>query len=164
MRKHIVKIVVSWSVILTHAPSFFVIVAARQAYFPPEMRLNLALTLIPVTATYFMAIVRDAVEKQGAEAGQGKVDFNYYSIAIVTTLLFCASLLYFVFFFPDVGGPRVEDLQRWLIVLEIAFGAAFGLIAQDLYGKIEKVEVRAAAASSSPLQDRNSKTSGPRRA
>lgn len=141
MRKDVVKIAVSALVIITHIISFFAIVVIRQAYFHPEMRLNLALTLIPVTATYFMAIVRDAVETQRDRSVGIPVSINYVAIALIVTIAFCASLLYFVFWFPEVGGPRAEDLQRWLLVIEIAFGAAFGLIAQDLYGKIEKVEV-----------------------
>jgi hypothetical protein len=43
-----------------------------------------------------------------------------------------------VFDYPNVSGPTTTELRRWLLVLEIAFGASFGLIAEDLFGTIEK--------------------------
>jgi hypothetical protein len=57
---------------------------------------------------------------------------------------FSVALLLFVFWFPRIGGPTIEDLRRWMIVVEIAFGGAFGLIAEDLFGKIERVPVSTA--------------------
>jgi hypothetical protein len=33
------------------------------------------------------------------------------------------------------------DDRRYILLFEIAFGAGFGLIASDLFGKIERIEV-----------------------
>ena len=67
-------------------------------------------------------------------------------VVCLVTIGFCGALLYFVFSFPAVVGPTITELRRWLVVLEVAFGGGFGLIAEDLFGKIEKVIVPAEAA------------------
>jgi hypothetical protein len=129
-------------VIIAHATAFFgIIVWQRQYITVPSERLDVAMLLIPVTAAYFVAVIRSAIQRRGAVGHEPPDNLNYVSIVLVVTLLFCGSLVYFVFAFPAVVGPTITDLRRWLVVLEIGFGAGFGLIAEDLFGKVERVIV-----------------------
>jgi hypothetical protein len=102
--------------------------------------------LVPVTAGYFVAVVRSAIQHQDEMSGSGKlVNLNYTAIVFMVTFAFCLALLVFVFSYPAIVGPTIVELRRWLVVLEIGFGAGFGLVAEDLFGKVEKVVVSTSA-------------------
>ena len=98
--------------------------------------------LIPVSAGYFVAVVRSAIQNQAVTATVRLVNLNYVTIVLLVTAAFCAALLLFVFSYPAVVGPTIVELRRWLVVLEIGFGGGFGLIAEDLFGKVEKIVVQ----------------------
>lgn len=127
-------------ILLTHVLSFFGIVF-WQSYISSDDRLDVAMLLFPITAAYFVAIVRSAITRQDVVDTVRKVTTNYLLIVGVTSVAFCLALLSFVFGYPSVGGPTTVELRRWLILLEIAFGSGFGLIAEDLFGKVERVAV-----------------------
>lgn len=136
-----IRLSVGLTVISTHFLAFLAIVVLRRSYFPSDDRLDLAMLLLPITATYVMAIVRSAIRDKETIDEARYVNINYVVVVGIITLGFCIGLLFFVYGYPNVGGPTVDNLRRWILVLEIAFGAAFGLIAEDLFGKIEKISV-----------------------
>ncbi len=141
MKRDLLRIFVGVSVILTHLMAFIGIVVVRASHIPSNERLDVAMILIPVSAAYFMAVVRSAIQLQDVLSSIKQVNINYTVVVSLVTVSFCAVLLYYVYGYPDVGGPTTTELKRWLLVLEIAFGSAFGLIAEDLFGKIERIEV-----------------------
>jgi hypothetical protein len=144
MKISTVRVVVGLSTIATHVIAFLGIVVIRQEFFPPDLRLDLAMVLLPITAVYVTAVVRSAIRDKNELPDEQIVNLNYVLIVGIITMSFSVALLLFVFWFPRIGGPTIEDLRRWMIVVEIAFGGAFGLIAEDLFGKIERVPVSTA--------------------
>lgn len=137
MPRDFVRMVVGKIVIIGNAAAFFGIVVWQNAYIPlPAERLDLAMLLVPVSAAYFVAVIRSAIQRRSATGHEPPDNWNYVSIVFLVTALFSGALVYFVFSYPAVVGPTIVELRRWLIVLEIAFGAGFGLIAEDLFGKM----------------------------
>jgi Kef-type K+ transport system membrane component KefB len=143
MNRDFVRLIVGVAVILTHLFAFFGIVVLKSKYIPAaDERLDLAMVLIPVSAGYFVAVVRSAIQNQNVSKTARYVNLNYTVIVLLVTLAFCFALLYFVYSYPAIVGPTIVELRRWLVVLEIGFGGGFGLIAEDLFGKVEKVLIR----------------------
>jgi hypothetical protein len=144
MPRDLVRLTVGLIVIVAHATAFFGIVVWQSKYIPvPSDRLDVAMLMLPVTAAYFVAVIRSAIGRRGAAGHEPPDNLNYVVIVLGVTLLFCGTLVYFVFSYPSIVGPTITELRRWLVVLEIAFGAGFGLIAEDLFGKVEQVIVPA---------------------
>jgi hypothetical protein len=142
MKRDTVRFFVGAGIILTHVIAFFGLVAWQSKYIPAPMdRLDVAMVLVPVTAGYFLAVVRSAIQNQSSIEPVKIVNANYIFVVLLVTAVFCAALLYFVFSFPAVVGPTTVELRRWLVLLEIGFGSGFGLIAEDLFGRVEKVVV-----------------------
>src|SRR5215471_8082350 len=120
MQRDYVRLAVGILVIVTHVAAFFGIVIWQSGYIPSGIeRLDLALVLVPVSASYFMAVARSAVQHREDLSGGEPVNVNYVVIALLITLSFCAGLLVFVFGYPNIGGPTIVELRRWLLVLEI---------------------------------------------
>lgn len=151
MDRDVVKLIVGLSVILTHLIALFGIIVWKSTYIPDAAeRLDVAMLLVPVSAGYFVAVIRSAIQNQTVRNEGKLVNWNYTVIVLLVTIAFCGALLYFVFSFPAVVGPTIVELRRWLVVLEIGFGGGFGLIAEDLFGKVEKVVIREASAKDQP--------------
>lgn len=145
MNRDVVRTTVGIGVILTHLVAFFAIVIWKRDYIPDAAeRLDLAMLLLPISAGYFVAVIRSAIQNQVISTAQ-RVNWNYIIVVVLVTSAFCVALLYFVFSYPAVVGPTIVELRRWLVVLEIGFGSGFGLIAEDLFGKVEKVVVQQGA-------------------
>jgi hypothetical protein len=111
----------------------------KTGWLRPDDRHDLALLLLPVTAGYVAAIIRTAVDEQFTEGDKRVVNLFYSVVVILVTLIFLVILFLLII---NIGpGTDVPDLRRQLVSIEIAFGAGFGIIATDLFGKIERVTV-----------------------
>jgi len=142
MDRELVRLIVALSIILTHIIAFLGIIVWQGEYITsPTERLDVAMLLVPVSSGYFVAVVRSAIQRQDAISGSDRVNLNYVVIVLLVTFAFCGALIFFVFSYPNFVGPTSVELRRWIVVLEIGFGAGFGLIAEDLFGKVEKVIV-----------------------
>lgn len=142
MNRNVLRSLVGIGVVGTHLVACFGVIVWQSGYIPDSTeRLDVALTLIPVSAGYFIAVVRSAIQNQSPDATTTKVNFNYSAIVLLVSIAFCVALLCFVFSYPRVVGPTIVELKRWLVIVEIGFGGGFGLIAEDLFGKVEKVIV-----------------------
>ena len=143
MPRDVVRTLVGLLVIIAHGTAFIGIFVSP--YFPlPSEQLDLVMLLLPVTSAYFVAVIRSAIQRRGYVGHEPPDNLNYIITVFVVTGLFCGCLVYFVFSYPEVVGPTIVELRRWLVGLEIAFGAGFGLIAEDLFGKVERVVVASA--------------------
>lgn len=141
-----VRMIVGLLVILTHIVSYAGVILFKSEHIPPNDRFDVALVLIPVSAAYVVAIVRSAINRQGEIGTTTVVNWNYALVTFLITAAFCLALLVIVFGYPSVGASDIATLKRYMLLVEVAFGGAFGLIAEDLFGKIEKIEVPAPTA------------------
>lgn len=143
MNRNRVRLVVGPAIILTHICALWGVIVWQSEYIPSSAeRLDLAMLLIPVSAGYVVAVVRSAIETKSAANDNTSVNPNYMAVVFLVTLAFCAALLFSVFKYPSIVGPTIVEFRRWLVVLEIGFGTGFGLIAEDLFGRVEKIVVR----------------------
>jgi hypothetical protein len=133
MRREHFRIFIGVSVIATHAACFFIILTRKADYFTANQRIDLGLLLLPISSAYFVAVVRSAIEEQGRTTLGRKVNLNYTIIVSTVTLLALGGLLFTVM---GLQGD-IELARRQILLFEIAFGTAFGLIASDLFGRIE---------------------------
>jgi hypothetical protein len=138
MHRQRVRLLIGSAVVLVHLFSFAMIMFFKNEWATMSQRIDLAMVLLPVTATYFMAIVKSAVDEQGdLELGR-LVNLNYVIIVCFVTGAFLAADVFIVVEVPSSYVPTIEDAKNWLVGLQIGLGAAFGYIAADLFGRVEK--------------------------
>jgi hypothetical protein len=134
-----VRLVVGLAVVVVHVFSFAVIMFFKTEWATTSQRSDLALVLLPVTATYFMAVVKSAVEEQSDFELGRLVNVNYVTIVFLVTGAFLAAVVAIVLEVPGSFVPTIDDAKTWLIGLQVGLGGAFGYIASDLFGKIERI-------------------------
>jgi hypothetical protein len=140
MKRDTVRMIVGLSVIATHIIAFLAILF--QEYIDTSDRLDVAMLLVPVSAAYVTAIVRSAIATQEVnDEVKRTVNANYVSVIGLITFAFCGALLVLVFGYPKIGGQTLPELRQWLVIIEVGFGGAFGLIAEDLFGRVEQVNI-----------------------
>jgi hypothetical protein len=127
------------TVLLIHI-AVYVILRGKSSLTPPE-RSDLFLLLMPITAAVVLAVVRSAIEERNSLDLGPPVNLFYASVVFIVTISYAVALLSTVISYPDPTIPEIENLRQSILIHEIAFGAAFGLIATDLFGKIEKLEI-----------------------
>jgi hypothetical protein len=119
-------------VLLSHFSVFVIIYFFKDAYLTDPQKNQVALSLLPVSAAYLLAVVKSAIERQ-SNIGSEMINLNYAVIILSFTFL---ALFGLVFTVVDLRGTTPKELQL-LSVFEIAFGTIFGLIVSDLFGKVE---------------------------
>ncbi|MET2825830.1 hypothetical protein [Mesorhizobium shangrilense] len=137
MKKEYFRMGIGVSVIAVHAICFAIIFFGKDAYLSSAQKIDVALLFMPITAAYVVAIVRNAVDNATAAADSSKVNLNYALIALLITVITLLGLLWTVI---SLTGNDSSDRQQ-VVIFEIVFGAAFGLVAADLFGKVERVVV-----------------------
>lgn len=137
MKKETFRIGVGLGVILVHATCFIIIFFGKDAYLSPPQKIDVALLFMPITAAYLVAVVRSAVENSVPTNASTPVNLNYALVVLLVTLITLLGLLWTV---ATLMGNAEDDRHR-IIIFEIVFGAAFGLIASDLFGKVERIPV-----------------------
>lgn len=152
MTKNAFRMIVGLSVIVVHAVCFFIIFALKDDYLTKNQKIDIALLFMPITATYVAAIVRSAIDNSSPNEALVPVNMNYATVTLLVTALTLAGLLWTI---ASLTGSAEADRQR-IIIFEIVFGAAFGLIAADLFGKVEKIEASkdASGIQAKPKQKR----------
>ena len=138
MHRQLVRLIVGLAVVVVHLFSFAVIMFFKTEWATMSQRLDLAMVLLPVTATYFMAVVKSAVDEQADQNLGRVVNVNYVTIVFLVTGSFLTAVLAIVLAVPGSFVPTIDDAKNWLVGLEIGLGGAFGYIATDLFGKIAK--------------------------
>ena len=131
------RTIVGSSVIVVHALCFALLFFGKSETLTSSQQIDLALLFMPITATYVVSVVRAAIEHAVDHTTRTEVNLNYCVVVSIVTAITLAGLLWTV---ANLTGNTPEDRQR-IIIFEIVFGAAFGLVAADLFGKIEKVRV-----------------------
>jgi hypothetical protein len=131
------RYMVGAAVIVVHAACFVAIIYFKDDAFTQPQRIDLGLLLLPITAAYVVAIVRSAIVEQSNPAVGRPVSLNYCIIISLFTAITLVGL--FITVVQLRGDPDIA--RRQILLFEIAFGTAFGLIATDLFGKIEQIPV-----------------------
>jgi hypothetical protein len=86
-----------------------------------------------------MAVVKNAVDEQTSRDKGALVILNYVIVVFLVTGAFLAAVATIVVQMPGPFAPTIDDAKKWLVGLEVGLGGAFGYIASDLFGKIEKI-------------------------
>jgi hypothetical protein len=134
-----VRLIIGVAVVLVHIFSFGMIMFFKAEWATMSQRVDLAAVLLPVTATYFMAVVKSAVDEQGDFELGKYVNLNYVTIVFLVAGSFLAAIVVIIVEVPGAFVSTIDDAKQWLIGLEVGLGGAFGYIAADLFGKVEKV-------------------------
>jgi hypothetical protein len=137
MKKEYFRIGVGLAVILIHATCFAIIFFGKDDYLSSTQKIDIALLFMPITAAYVVAIVRAAIENSAPTDVSTPVNINYALVVFLITIITLLGLLWTV---ATLTGDAETDRHR-IIVFEIVFGAAFGLVASDLFGKVERIPV-----------------------
>jgi hypothetical protein len=123
------------SVIVVHIVAFATIMMFKNDWTSPSQRFDFASVLLPITAAYLVAIVKNAIDEQFVIDTTAPVNAYYVSVVLSVTASFLFAILFVVFEAPGEIVPTVETARQWLVLLDVGLGAAFGYIASDLFGK-----------------------------
>jgi len=137
MNKEYFRLGIGVAIILVHAACFLVIFYGKDDYLTPRQKIDVALLFMPITAAYTVAVVRAAVENSNLIPVPTKVSLNYAVIVLLVTVITLFGLLWTV---VSLTGNSESDRQQ-IIIFEIVFGASFGLVAADLFGKVERIVI-----------------------
>jgi hypothetical protein len=137
MTRSTFRFIVGLSVIAGHAFCYYILLYWKTDWLSAEQRQDVSLLLLPITSAYFVAIIRSAIDNQYSFAEDQKVNAFYSSVVLLVTFLFLGALISLVLNVPGPRAPTLDDIRREILLLEIAFGAGFGLIAADLFGRID---------------------------
>jgi hypothetical protein len=97
--------------------------------------ISAALILIPVTASYVTAFLKDTLRNQFVVSApkDGFVTVSAFIVQLIFLVLFGSSLLYVVLAYVFVGGWTVNQFKILLGVIESAFGIYVGIIVTANY-------------------------------
>lgn len=137
MKKEYFRIGVGLSVIIVHAACFAIIFFGKDAYLTSSQKVDVALLFMPITAAYLVAVVRSAIDNSTPTEVITPVNLNYSLVVMLVTIIALVGLLWTV---VTLTGNAEAD-RHVIIIYEIVFGASFGLVAADLFGKVEKIIV-----------------------
>lgn len=135
MQREYFRIGVGLSIICVHALCFMIFMFGKDDWLSATQRIDSALLLLPVTASYAVAVIRGAIENQAQPPSSKTVNLNYALVVSSFTVFALIGLLLTVI---QIDGD-LDFARRQILLFEIVFGAGFGLIAADLFGKVEPV-------------------------
>jgi hypothetical protein len=121
MGRNYVKTLTGWIILLGHLGIIVLILLYLDRYLDAKQKMQVILTLSPVTAAYFVSVVRGFISGQ-LDFGPGDlVNFNFVGIAILIPSALILFIVYLILRYPSsiAGtsllcrlGPR---LPRWLL-------------------------------------------------
>jgi hypothetical protein len=120
-------------IILGHLGILIYIFLGKTATWDMDRKMTAALTVAPVFAAYFVAVVKNFVA--GAEdAGTGpKVNYNYALISFILPAILLLGIIYIVHIFPTQEFSKPEKLQQALAGLEVCLGGTVGFVVDSLF-------------------------------
>ena len=116
------------------------VVALALVWFAPNLgigstRQDLTLVVAPVTAAYFLAAVRFSIRTQSSEPNNTPVNLPYILVVAIVTFAYLGGVLgtltvrgYF-----SSAGIKVDEIKIVIGVIETFMGAAFALVAEDIF-------------------------------
>jgi hypothetical protein len=97
--------------------------------------MQVILTLSPVTAVYFVAVVKSFIVSQHIFDPGPPVNLNFVGVAILVPVALVGFISYLILRYPGSIAGDVNSLQTWTAASEVALGGAVGLIIDDLFPK-----------------------------
>lgn len=136
--KSVVENLFLFAVLATHIVAIFVIWTSAS-FDTAQERQNLTLIIAPVTAAYFLAGVRFAIRNQRRGQKTDPVNLAYVLTVAIVTLAFLGAILWLVIGYANewISTP-IGDIKVVVGAIETFMGAAFALIAEDIFQ--EKIE------------------------
>lgn len=134
MSKNLLKLTVGGLIIFVHTLCLLGIFWWKSEYLVWPDNLDVAMTIAPVTAAYVTAVVSSAIRHQNDFSAGPRANGNYVFVLVSISLLFSLALIFVTFSYRSGGAENINQLKQALLVVETAFGSAFGLFAEDLFG------------------------------
>jgi hypothetical protein len=131
--RNYVKTWVGWVIVTGHLGIIVYIFLGKGDVWDIERKMSAALTIAPVTAAYFAAVVKSFVEHSGDRGPGDKVNLNYAAISFLVSGCLLLGVFYVVYSFPYEGFDKPERLQQALAGLEILLGGVVGFVVDSLF-------------------------------
>jgi len=133
MYRNQVKSLCGWIIIIGHLFSAGLVMAYLDRYMNVTQRIQVLLTLLPLTAAYFMSVVRNFVASQFDRSPGRRVNWNFAVLSLVSPLALIVFIDYLILTYPSNIVGNVQELQSWTAGVELVIGTALGLVVADLF-------------------------------
>lgn len=128
-----VKSVVGWAILVGHATILAYVFLGKSDVWTFNQQWTVALTVAPVTAVYFSAVVKNFIQQGSAKELGGEVNLNYAGVSIVIPVsLFCL-VLYVIQAYPSQQLDDVDTLQKVVAGAETMLGGVVGYVVDNLF-------------------------------
>jgi hypothetical protein len=135
MHRNHLRTIVGWLMIVGHLGLIVLILLHLDKYLDAKQKMQVILTLSPVTAAYFVSVVKSFVVDQEIFEPGRPVNLNFVGVAIVLPGCLIGFLYYLVLRYPDTIASDVNSLQTWTAAAEVALGGTVGFVVDDLFPK-----------------------------
>lgn len=103
---------------------------------PMSERVDIAMVIGPLTAAYFVSVVRFAIDNGMTDFGANPVKVNplYVITSVFVVLPFIAAIYYLLVIYQR-GGLDFDFVKSGIAVIELFLGAAFTMYIDSMFGK-----------------------------
>ena len=122
-----------WFIVVGHILIILYIFLGKSDTWDIQRQISAALTVAPVTAVYFSAVVKNFVTNAQSTAPQVYVNYNYTLITFFIPFLLLVAVFYVCYHFPSGEFSKPEQLQQALGALEIFLGGVVGVVVESLF-------------------------------
>jgi hypothetical protein len=133
MGKRRLSSITGWLIILGHFGLIMLILIYLDSYLNASQKMQVILSLCPVTAVYLVAVVRSFLARQRQFDQSYRVNGNMIGISILFPIALISFLAYLILRYPGSIAGDVSSLQTWTAASEVAFAGTVGLIIEDLF-------------------------------
>jgi hypothetical protein len=133
MGKRRLSSITGWLIIVGHFGLIGLILFYLDAYLNGPQKMQVILTLCPVTAVYLVAVVKSFLAGQRRFDKGDPVNANMVGISILFPLALLSFLAYLILRYPSSIAGDLNALQTWVAASEVAFAGTVGLIIDDLF-------------------------------
>lgn len=133
MGKRQLSSIAGWLIIGGHFGLIALVLLFLDRYLNANQKMQVILTLSPVTAAYLVAVVRSFVRGQARFNKGPLVNGNMIGISILFPALLISFLAYLILRYPSSLAGDVSSLQTWTAASEVAFAGTVGMIVEDLF-------------------------------
>lgn len=138
MKRNYVKTLAGWIIICGHIGLILLILFYLDDYLNAAQKLQVVLTLSPVTAAYFVSVIRTFVAEQANLEPGLPVSVNFVAVSVLLPSCLVGFLAYLILKYPSSIAGDVNSLQTWTAAAEVALGGAVGLVVDNLFPKRPK--------------------------
>jgi hypothetical protein len=127
------KLYVSLAVVLSHVATFFGVLMLRAFVLPQADIFEIMGTMVPLFGVFLIVIIKDTLRgRENLSVG----NVQNQQMVLLTFIILGSYVIAVGLTFMMVVQQAIQpnELPRWLAIIESAFGAALGLIVDDLFG------------------------------